>query len=153
NYAPCLQCAPICHAVEPVGDHFSWHNGTGFAREHYKRGLESIFGIVMIAENTATNAQDHRTVAAYKRLKRRLVLVADERFQQLSISQPPAVPPKHHSAKLIDDGVQGAGHHVGYCVVHFIGLYLYLPGRSSFHSLFSLNLDWKDWRGQPGRIS
>jgi hypothetical protein len=49
--------------------------------------LESIVGIVGVAKQTTTDAQDHRAVALYQGFKRRLVVLGDELSQQLSIGQ------------------------------------------------------------------
>jgi hypothetical protein len=60
-----------------------------------ERRLESIIGIVGVAEQTPTHAQYHRAVTLHEGFKRRLVVLADEPSQQLPIGQVAAVRPQH----------------------------------------------------------
>jgi hypothetical protein len=67
--------------VEPVGDRLARGDGRRPAHEDDERGLEGVFGVVLVAEDAAADAPHHRGVAAHERLDRLPVAVADESLQ------------------------------------------------------------------------
>ena len=71
--------------MKPIGDHLPGHHRSRFAGEDQKGRLKGILCIVVIADNTPANSQDHWTVAKDERLKSRYVLPIDEGVEQLSI--------------------------------------------------------------------
>ena len=73
------------HAVQPVGDPLSWHDGSGLADEDEKSSLKRIFGIVLVVQDPATNAHDHRTVPPREGFKSHLIVPLDEPAQQLTV--------------------------------------------------------------------
>src|SRR5579862_2869449 len=74
---PGLESRLISHAIKPVANHVPWHNGSRFTDQHQKRGLESILGVVMAAEQTMAHAPDHRPMPAYQSPERRVFVVAE----------------------------------------------------------------------------
>jgi hypothetical protein len=73
-----------------------------------ERRLESVLGIVVIAENPATNAEDHWSMPSHESFKGRFVLSADKGVQQLSIRQARPIRQKHDPAILVENRVRGA---------------------------------------------
>ena len=49
----------MSYTVEPVPNHLWWLDGSGFADEDEESGLKSVFGVVVIAEDTMTYAPNH----------------------------------------------------------------------------------------------
>ena len=59
-----------------------------FSEKSQKSGLESVFGIVAVVENSAADAQDHRAMTPNQGFKSSLFAVSQEGFEQLFIPQP-----------------------------------------------------------------
>src|SRR5262249_22061240 len=80
-----LQCSLISNAVQPIADHVLRDNRRRFAEQHQERGLECIFRVGLIAENTLADAKNHWAVPMKQRLDGRLVAPFDELAQQMPI--------------------------------------------------------------------
>ncbi|MGH7172230.1 MAG: hypothetical protein ACRELG_18290 [Gemmataceae bacterium] len=65
-----------------------------------------------IAEDAATDAEDHRAVPPYESLEGRRVAMVDEGFQQLTIRHAGAVNPKNDAAKVMGKGFGLVGRHI-----------------------------------------
>ena len=74
--------------------------------------LKRIFGVVVIGENTATDAPHHRPMPLNNGRKCRLVTTADVVLQQLPIGQSCPIPQKHRPAKVLDDLAHLVGRHL-----------------------------------------
>ena len=61
------------------------------AHQHEEGGLETIFCISIVAENTPANAQDHRPMPLHQSLEGIIVSLAKEKLQQFSIVSRAAV--------------------------------------------------------------
>src|SRR5262245_52988682 len=103
GYRPRLQRRLVGHAVEPVGHHLLRFNRRRLADEDEERGLESVFGVVVVAEDTAAHAPDHRTMPPHQGCKGGIVSLSQERLQQLPIGHPCPVSQQHGSTKVLDD--------------------------------------------------
>jgi hypothetical protein len=64
--------------VQPVGDPVSRPDGRRIAGEDQKGRLKGVLSVVMVADDTAANAKDHRAVTTDKGFKGRFVLLVDE---------------------------------------------------------------------------
>src|SRR5207237_710875 len=114
-----------------------WSDRRRFAGEDQKGRLEGVLGVVMIADDTTADAEDHRPVATDKGCKRRFVLLLDEGRQQLPIRPACSIVPQHGPAKMPNHPV-----HLSHC--HTCPLwpvasdhYPLLPDQSRFYALFS----------------
>jgi hypothetical protein len=102
----------VGHVEEPVGELLWRGNGRCLANKDKEGCLERILGIVIMAEDPATDTPHHRTVALYKGRKRNLVAVVDVIPQQLSIGQRGPIPQENRPAKLLQDPMSFTGRHV-----------------------------------------
>jgi hypothetical protein len=84
----------MCHAVEPVSDHLSRYHGSCFLNQNKKSSLKSVFRIVLM-EQAAANAPDHRAMLANQGRKSRFVSAIYKASQQLSIGWPRFVFQEH----------------------------------------------------------
>src|SRR5262249_45751598 len=82
------------------------------ADEDEEGGLEGVFGIVVVAEDTAAHAPHHRSMPMHQGCKSRLVTAADVVRQQFLIGQPPTVSQKHPPSKVLEYPPHLAGRHV-----------------------------------------
>jgi hypothetical protein len=67
--------------------------------------LKGVLGVVMIADDTTANAENHRAVASNKGFKGRFVLLVDKGCQQLAISLARPALPQHGPAEVLDKPV------------------------------------------------
>jgi hypothetical protein len=74
--------------------------------------LKRILGVVVVAEDTATDAPHRRSMPPHKGRKSRFVTTADVVLQQLPIGRPCSIPQKHRPAKVLDNPAQFCGRHV-----------------------------------------
>src|SRR5207245_2118492 len=85
GYPPRLERRAVCHPVQPVGDHLFWDDGGSLADEDEEGRLESIFGVVMITEDTTADAPDHRPMPPHQGCKSRFLTAVEVVLQQLPI--------------------------------------------------------------------
>lgn len=71
--------------MEPVAELLGWHERRRLAGKDKEGHLEGIFGIVVIAEYAAADAQDHGPVAMDHRLKDDFLPPFHETIQQFLI--------------------------------------------------------------------
>ena len=90
----------MSYAVKPIGEQFLWLYGRCFAGQNQKGRLKGVLGIVMVANDTTANAEDHRAVAMNEDVKGRFVLLLDEGSQQLPIRLARSVLLGHGPAKM-----------------------------------------------------
>jgi hypothetical protein len=102
-------CGCVCDAVQPVGDQFPWVDTRGFAGEDQEGSLESIFGVVMVAEQTATNTPNHWAVPLHDSREGTFVPSLNEARQQFAIRYPGGAASKKAPAKLLHEFSHGAG--------------------------------------------
>ena len=107
------------------------------ADEDEEGGLEGVLGVVVVAEDTAAHAPDHRAVPPHQGCKSRLVTAAEVVLQQLPIGQPRPIPQKHRPAKVLDDLAHLAGRHVVSLVRATLALYLTTTRTGPFDAFFS----------------
>jgi hypothetical protein len=55
------------HSIEPVAQQVKVADRAGFAGQDEEDGLKGIFGMVVVAQELAADAQDHGSVAAHQR--------------------------------------------------------------------------------------
>src|SRR5262249_34965454 len=102
----------VGRAIEPIADQLLPPDGRGLADEHQKRGLEGVVGVVGIAEDAATHAQDHRPMPADQGRERALVPPRNEALQQLAVAQPAAIAQQKGLTQMLQHAIQLAGRHV-----------------------------------------
>jgi hypothetical protein len=78
GHRPALQCRLVGDAVQPAADHLSRRNGSGLADEDKECGLEGVVGVVVVSQQPAAHAQDHRPMPAHQGFKGRFVPPFDE---------------------------------------------------------------------------
>jgi hypothetical protein len=71
----------VCHPIEPIDNHLSWLHGSRPPKKHKKRGLKSVLGVVVVAEETQAYAPHHRAVSAYEGGEGGLLSLLQEEFQ------------------------------------------------------------------------
>src|SRR5262249_40491376 len=75
-------------------------DGRGLAGEDQKGRLKGVLGVVVVADDTATDAEDHRAMATDKGFKGRCVLLVDEGTEQLPIRPARPILLQHDPAKM-----------------------------------------------------
>ena len=108
----------------------------GLSDEDQKRRLERILGVVVIAENTATDAQDHRPMPPHEDCKGGFVLPVRKDSNSCPLVNPA---PSRRSTVLRSWLMTGFIRVVAMSFAPWLaslGLYLYLPRRGPFHPLF-----------------
>src|SRR5262249_9749848 len=128
---PCLECRAIGNSVEPVTYTFSRHNGGRLASEYQEGGLESVFAVVVVSEDTAAHGENHRAMAPHEGLEGSLLPPGKVAVEQLPIRQACPIA-QNDRPKLLDDQVCPHAHRS----VATSGLSLVLPGRGHFPTLF-----------------
>src|SRR5262245_15088392 len=133
-----LQRRLVGHTVKPVGDHLPRYDRCRLPDEDEEGGLEGVFGVVVIAEDTATHAPDHRTMPMYEGCKSRFFVPADVVLQQLPIGQPRPIAQQHRPAKVRDDLADLVDRHVVSLVRATPALYRTITRTESFDAFFWL---------------
>ena len=64
--------------------------------------MKSVFGILFLAQHTATDAQHHRAVAPNEHLERRFISLGDETLEKMGIGQT-AVLRANDSAEVLEE--------------------------------------------------
>ena len=72
-------------SIEPVTHHAARPNGGRLAHQHKKGGLETVFHVGLVVQDTPANAQDHRPVPPNQGFKGVIVPLADKKLKQLGI--------------------------------------------------------------------
>ena len=80
------------------------------ADEDEEGGLQGVLGIVVVAEDTATDAPDHRAVPPHQRFEGRSFSAAHEALQQLSVGQVRSLQQLQGAAQVLDDLAHLGGH-------------------------------------------
>src|SRR5262249_22652119 len=101
----------------------------GVAGEHEEHGLEGVLGVLLMAQDTATNVQHHRPMPAHEDGKGTVVAASGENVQQLLIAFLVALLRSQFAAKAAKPGGQGGTTHE--CDSHFgtCCLLLIVPSR------------------------
>jgi hypothetical protein len=76
---------------KPIADHLTGNNGSRLTDEDEEGGLKSVFGVMVMVEDTTAHAPDHRAVPANKGGEGCFVPLLDEAPQELAIGQSTAV--------------------------------------------------------------
>jgi hypothetical protein len=63
----------------------AWPDGGGFANEYEESRLKSIFGVVMVNEDSAANTKNHGAMTAHKRLESDFLLPSKEPLKQVRV--------------------------------------------------------------------
>jgi hypothetical protein len=90
----------VSDAVEPVADHLARRDGSRLAQENHERGLERVFGILVL-EEPAAHAPNHRAVTPHEGGKRHFVSMLDEPPQELSVGPFGSFSPEQGRAKVL----------------------------------------------------
>ena len=75
---PRLESGAASHAIEPVGEPNAGFYRIGLASQNEKRRLESVFRILMVAEDAATDSPNQRAVSAHERCESCVSTLFDE---------------------------------------------------------------------------
>src|SRR5262249_45390720 len=85
SQGPCVAGSLVSHAIQPSANHVPCQNGCGLAHQHQESSLEGILSVLVMAEQAAADAPDHRSVACNQSLQRGLIAIVNEVVQQLTI--------------------------------------------------------------------
>jgi hypothetical protein len=132
--SPGFQGGSVGDAVQPATEHIALADGPGLANEDKKGRLKGIFGIVPVAQDTATDGQDHGSMALHQGGKGSLVAAGQEGFQQFSVRQ--IVAGASENVQVANQPVQLPGWHGASVASGF--LYRLVPADSDFHSSFAM---------------
>jgi hypothetical protein len=108
---PCLQRRLVRHSVQPVPHRLFRSDRCCFAGENEEGRLESVFGVVLV-QQTAARAPDHRTVSVDEGCEGRLVVPLDESAQQFAVVTPCTVRQQRRSANVVNQALGPTGPHV-----------------------------------------
>jgi hypothetical protein len=124
NPFPSIQRRLMGHSVEPVADHLSGYDGSGFTDKEEEGRLKSILGIVAF-EEPAAHALDHGAVPHHEGFKSRFFSATHEALQQLPIRlfHPPVR--ERQLAQPMDDRLHVADRHP-FSSLASLTLYLYV---------------------------
>ena len=101
-HRPRLHGRLVRHAVEPVAELLPWHDRSRLAGEDEERRLEGVLGVVVVPEDPAADAPDHRAVAMDDRLEDGPLPPVHEAIQELRVRASPPISP---------DARRGSGGH------------------------------------------
>ncbi len=74
--AACFERCAIGHAVEPVAHLAAWPDAVAATHEDKESSLESVLGVVAVAQDAPADAQHHRTMPVQQSRERRLIAPA-----------------------------------------------------------------------------
>ena len=138
-----LECGALSDPEQPIGDHLARSNRHRFAGQNQESGLKRILGVLVMRDNSAAHAPDHRAMSLHESGKRVFVLVVDEKIQQLAVAHAGFIG-KGSSAKILDNLGKPVNRHVHHPRAE-IASYILLPGRACFHWFFSAAI--REWAG------
>ena len=75
----------MCYAIQPIDEHLGWANGSSLASQDNEGRLKSVLGVMVVGENSATDAPYHWAMTPHQRCERSLVLVLDKTPDQLTV--------------------------------------------------------------------
>ena len=102
---PGLEGHAVGDPVQPRAQRAAPGDRPRFAGEHQKGRLKGVLGVVVVADDAAADAEDHRAVTADEGFKGRFVPLLDEGGKQLTVRRPRRILPQHGPAKLPDHRV------------------------------------------------
>src|SRR5262249_4202292 len=108
---PCFPRGLVGHAVQPVGDHLPWCDKRCLANKDQEGGLECVFGVVVVAQDSAAHAPDHRAVTFDQGSEGSFLPMLEVAPKELPIGQSCSLPHKHRLAKMLEDTADLAGRH------------------------------------------
>jgi hypothetical protein len=109
---PRAQRDAVGDLVQPRRDHLAAPDRGGLAREDQERRLESVLGLVRVAQHALAERQHHRPVPPREHFERRLVAPADEVLQELRVGKRAARLPGDEPAERVEDRGRRFARHV-----------------------------------------
>jgi hypothetical protein len=100
--------------------------------------LKGVFGVVVVAKDTAADAPDHWAISTHEGGKSRFVATVDVVLQQFPVREFGLIAQKHCPTKVLDDLAQLAGRHVTSLIQAMLTLYLLLPAHKRLMHFFGL---------------
>jgi hypothetical protein len=122
---PCFHGRLECHPVKPVAEFLTRHDRSCPPREDKKSGLKSIFGVVVIREETAADAPDERPESLDNRLEGRGLTPFHEPIEQLPVRE-------HSDGTRIEEGAKLSNRRMRAALLHHAAPSI-LPGLYSFY--------------------
>src|SRR5262249_19073228 len=80
-----FQGGAVRDTVQPVAYALARYDGSGLADQDKECSLESVLGVLGMAQHTSANTEHHRPMPSHQRFKRGLVAPGKKAFQQLPI--------------------------------------------------------------------
>jgi hypothetical protein len=77
----------IGDAVQPARERIGLANGGRVPRQHQKRGLERVLGVLFVVQHLPADPQDQGTVPLHQGSKRSLLAAGGKALQQLAVGQ------------------------------------------------------------------
>jgi hypothetical protein len=104
----------VCNLVQPAANCLSPSNGIRLARQHQKRGLERVLGVLLVPEDAAANALNHGRVSPYQRGEGGFITLPGKTLQQLGIRRLGWNARRTQPPNLLKNGARlCAGHYCG----------------------------------------
>ena len=113
-------------AVEPLAEPFGLTQAARLLDEYEERGLEGVFGVLVVAEDTPADAEDHRSVPPHQRGERGGIARGDKPPQQVRVGR---VAGHGRLPEEMDDVAEWcASHAADRSCWEFLALYRYTAG-------------------------
>jgi hypothetical protein len=113
-------------AVEPLAEPFGLSQAARLLDEYEERGLEGVFGVLVVAEDAPADAEDHRSVPPHQRGERGGIARGDEPLQQVRVGR---VAGHGRLPEEMDDGAElCASHAADPSCREFLAPYRYTAG-------------------------
>jgi hypothetical protein len=93
----------VGNTVKPARNGCAPTQRTSLARQNKESALKSILGIVLVAENSATNAENHGPMAIDEGSERLLIPIPDKPGKELPIGVSCTCLPPRQAARMIHD--------------------------------------------------
>ena len=100
----------VGNAVEPGPDAVAVADDRSAADQDEEGGLEGILDVVLVAEEPAADAQDHRSVPGHERSQGRLVAAGDEPLEERGLAQAGNGPAAEDPVQLAQDSLRVSAH-------------------------------------------
>jgi hypothetical protein len=84
--------------------------GSCFTGQDEKGGLESVFGVLRLVQNTSSDAPNQSCVSPYERGKGLAIAIGDPTGQELAVRLGRATCGFNESTNVVHEAVGGAGH-------------------------------------------